>query len=113
MGNIANRKKTIEAYMAAVQAVEEVKLKAEVLAILQKQWEDSFAAAIEAIARSKALQDTAKKAKEASQQSTQADEEVDDKEVDNKEVDNNKVDNKLGRSSDNEVSDIDEDVSWY
>ena len=99
--------------MAAAQAVEEAKLETEALAILQKQWEDSFAAAIEAIAHSKALQDAAKKVKEASQQSTQADEEVDDKEADNKEVDNNKVDNKLGRSSNNKVSDVDEDISWY
>ena len=89
--------------MAAAQAVEEANSKAEALAILQKQQEDSFAAATEAIARSKALQDAAKKAKEASQQSTQADEEVDDDEVDDK----------LGRSSNNKVSDIDEDVSWY
>ena len=73
--------------MAAGQAVEEVKLKAEALAILQEQWEESCAAAIEAIARSKALQDAAKKAKEASQQPTQADKEVDDKEVDDEEVD--------------------------
>ena len=107
--------------MAAAQAVEEAKSKAEALAILQKQWEDSFAAATEAIACSKALQDAAKKAKEASQQSTQADEEVDDKEVDNKEVDDEEVDNKevdddevdneLGRSSNNKVSDVDEDIS--
>ena len=52
--------------MAAAQAVEEAKFKAEALAILRKQWEDSSAVALEAIARSKALQDAAKKAKEAS-----------------------------------------------
>ena len=63
-GNIAKRKKTTEAYMVAVQVVEEAKLKAEVLAILQKQWEESYVVAIEAIACSKALQDTIKKAKE-------------------------------------------------
>ena len=53
--------------IAAAQAIEEAKSKAEALAILQKQWEDSFAIASDAIARSKALQDAAKKAKEASQ----------------------------------------------
>ena len=36
---------------------------------------------------------------------------MDDEEVDNEEVDDNKVDDKLGRSSNNKVSDIDEDVS--
>ena len=41
--------------MAAMQAVEEAKLKAEVLVILQRQWEESYIAAIEAIACSKAL----------------------------------------------------------
>ena len=55
MGNIAKRKKTTEAYMAASQVVEEVKLKAEALAILQEQQEESYAAATKAIARSKAL----------------------------------------------------------
>lgn len=95
-GNIAKRKKTAEACMSAVQAVEEAKSKAEALAMLQKQWEDSFAVAIEAIARSKALQDAAKKAKEASQQATQADEEVDDE---------------LSGSSNDEVSDMDEDIN--
>ena len=55
MGNIAKRKKTAEAYMAAGQAVEEVKLKVEASVILQEQWEESYVAAIEAIARSKAL----------------------------------------------------------
>ena len=34
IGNIVKRKKTIEAYMAAGQAIEEVKLKVEALAIL-------------------------------------------------------------------------------
>ena len=55
ISNIAKRKKTIEAYMAAGQAVEKAKLKAKALAILQKQWEESCAAAIETIACSKAL----------------------------------------------------------
>ena len=41
--------------MAAMQVVEEAKLKAEVLAILQRQWEKSYTVAIEAIACSKAL----------------------------------------------------------
>ena len=40
-------------------------------------------------------------------------EEVDNNEVDNEEVDNNEVDNKLCRLSNNKVSDIDEDISWY
>jgi len=51
--------------MAAAQVVEEAKFKVEALAILQKQWEGSFVVAIESIARSKALQDAVKKAKEA------------------------------------------------
>jgi len=34
IGNIANKKKTTEAYIAAAQAVEEAKSKAEALAIL-------------------------------------------------------------------------------
>jgi hypothetical protein len=38
---------------------------------------------------------------------------VDDKEVDDEEVDDNKVDDKLGRLSNDKVSDVDEDVSWY
>jgi len=54
-GNIVNKKKTTEAYIAAAQVVEEAKSKAEALVILQKQWEDSFAIALDAIARSKAL----------------------------------------------------------
>ena len=36
---------------------------------------------------------------------------MDNKEVDNKEVDDNKVDDELGRLSNDEVSDIDEDVT--
>ena len=104
-GNIVNKKKTTEAYMAAAQAVEEAKFKAEALAILRKQWEDSFAVALEAIAHSKALQDATKKAKEASQQSTQADEEVDDEEADNEEVDD-----ELSGSSNDEALYVDEDI---
>ena len=95
--------------MAASQAVEEVKLKAEALAILQEQQEESYAAAIEAIARSKALQDAAKKAKEASQQSTQADKEVDDEEMDNEEMDDKEVDDE---EVDNEVLDESEDGGY-
>ena len=105
-GNIAKRKKTVEAYMAAAQAVEEAKLKTEALAILQKQQEESFAEAIDAIACSKVLKDTAKKAKEAFQQSTQADEEVDDEEMDDEETDDEDVDNK------DEVLDKDEDGGY-
>ena len=86
--------------MVAAQAVEETKSKVEALAILQKQQEDSFAVAIEAIAYSKGLQDAAKKAKEASQQATQVDKEVDDE-----------VDDELSRSSNDEVLDIDEDIN--
>ena len=98
--------------MAAVQGVKELKLKVEVLAILQKQQEESYAAAIEAIACFKALQDAIKKAKEASQQSTQVDKELDNKEVDDKEADNKKVDNKLSRLNNNEVLDKDKDGGY-
>ena len=94
--------------MAAAQAVEEAKFKTEASAILWKQQEDSFTVALEAIAHSKALQDTVKKAKEASQKFTQADKEVNNKEVDNKEVD--EIDNKISRLSNNKVLDIDEDI---
>ena len=38
---------------------------------------------------------------------------MDDEEVDDEEVDNDEVDNELGRSSNDKVSDVDEDVSWY
>jgi len=38
---------------------------------------------------------------------------VDDEEVDDEEVDNDEVDDGLGRSSNNEVSDVDKDVNWY
>ena len=92
--------------MAAAQAVEEAKLKTEALAILQKQWEESFVVAIDAIARSKVLKDAVKKAKEASQQSTQADEEVDDEEMDDEETDDEEVDDE------DEVSDKDEDGGY-
>ena len=98
--------------MAAVQAVEEAKLKAEVLAILQKQWEESYIVAIEAIAYSKALQDAIKKAKETSQQSTQADKELDDEEVDDKEVDDKEIDDELSRLSNDEVLDKDKDGGY-
>ena len=36
-----------------------------------------------------------------------------DEEVDDEEVDDDEVDDELGRLSNDEVSDIDEDVSWY
>ena len=39
------------------------------------------------------------------------DKEVDHKEVDHKEVDNDEVDDKLGRLSNDKVSDVDEDIS--
>ena len=38
---------------------------------------------------------------------------MDDEEVDDEEVDDNEVDDELGRLSNDKVSDIDEDVSWY
>jgi hypothetical protein len=38
---------------------------------------------------------------------------VDDEEVDDEEVDDSEVDDELGRLSNDEVLDVDEDVSWY
>lgn len=55
----------METYMAATQVVKEAKFKVKALAILQKQWEHSFTVAIKAMACFKALQDAAKKVKEA------------------------------------------------
>ena len=38
---------------------------------------------------------------------------MDDEEIDDEEVDDDEVDDELGRLSDDKVSDVDKDVSWY
>jgi len=91
----AIKKKTPEAYMAAAEAAEEAQLTTGALATLQKQWEDSSTTAIETVAHSRALRDTARALKKDSQQATQSTQEEDEEEG-------------LDGSSGDEVSDEDD-----
>lgn len=93
--NIANRKKTDEAREAVNKAAEEATLKAEALVVMRTQSEASSAAAATAAAHYKALQEAAKKAKEAIQEATRVEEAEDDE---------------LSELSDDEMSDEDIDV---
>ena len=74
------KKRTPGACRAAAKAAKEAQSTAGALATLRKQWEDSFTTAVEATACSKALQDTTKALKKASQQATQSTQEEDEEE---------------------------------
>ena len=63
----AIKKKTPEAYMAAVKAAEEAQSTTGALATLRKQWEDSSTTAADTAAHSRALRDTARALKKDSQ----------------------------------------------
>ena len=58
VNNVAIKKKTPEAYIAATKVVKETQLTIEALATLQKRQDNSSTIAIKAIACSIALQDT-------------------------------------------------------
>ena len=93
-----NRKNIDKAQEAVNKAAKEVILKVEALAVIQTQLKASSAAAATAAAYYKALQEAAKKAKEAIQEATRVEEVEDNKpsELSNNEVSDKDINIKMG-----------------